>query len=74
MTDPTMQQVAEFIDAARLEQGLSMKRFAELSGLSARTVKVKLAGEQPITSADLHGFARALGLKPGDIITVLDED
>jgi transcriptional regulator with XRE-family HTH domain len=67
MTYPTMQQVAEYIDDARRGQGLSMKKFAELSGLSARTVKVKLAGERPIKTSDLHRFAVALGTTPGQI-------
>jgi hypothetical protein len=48
-----------------------MKRFAELSGLSARTVKVKLSGEGPIKTADLHRFAVALGMTPGQIYSEL---
>ena len=67
MTYPTMQQVAEYIDAARVGQGLSMNRFGELSGLSARTVKVKLSGERPIKTSDLYRFAVALGVTPGQI-------
>jgi transcriptional regulator with XRE-family HTH domain len=73
MTYPTMQQVAEYIDAARQGQGLSMKRFAELSGLSARTVKVKLTGERPIKTSDLYRFAVALGTSPGRIYSQLGQ-
>ena len=72
MTYPTVQQVVEYIDAARAGQGLTVKEFADLSGLSARTVTAKLAAESPMKVSDLYRFAFALGITPGRVYTDLD--
>lgn len=67
MTYPTESEVAAKLDAARQGQGLSIKKLADLAGLSPRQVKAKLAGERPMTTGDLHRFTTALGTTPGKL-------
>lgn len=71
MTYPTMQQVAEYIDAERKGQGLTYAELARRTGLSARAVRARLAGERPIHATDLYKFAAALGTTPGEIYAKL---
>ena len=71
MPYPTERPVVEYIDAARREKGLSINEFARLSGLSARTVAVKLAGDRPLKLSDLYRFAAALGTSPAQIYSDL---
>lgn len=71
MTYPTEEQVAAKLEAARLGQGLSIKKLADLAGISPRQVKAKLAGERPMTTGDLHRFTTALGTTPGQLYTDL---
>jgi transcriptional regulator with XRE-family HTH domain len=73
MTYPTEKEVADFLEAARQGQGFTMKKVAELTGISPRQVKAKLAGERPLTTADLHRFATAFGMTPGQVYTELAE-
>lgn len=67
MTYPTMQQVAEYIDAERKGQGLTYVELANRTGLSARAVKARLTGDRPIRASDLYKFAVALGMTPSEI-------
>lgn len=67
MTYPTMQQVAEFIDAERKGQGLTYKDLADRTGLSSRAVSARLTGDRPIRASDLYKFAVALGMTPSEI-------
>lgn len=71
MTYPTMQQVAEYIDAERRGQGLTYAELARRTGLSARAVRARLTGERPIHATDLYKFAAALGTTPGEIYAKL---
>lgn len=71
MTYPTMQQVAEYIDAERKGQGLTYAELARRTGLSARAVRARLAGDRPIHATDLYKFAAALGTTPGEIYAKL---
>jgi transcriptional regulator with XRE-family HTH domain len=73
MTSPTERQVIEYINDARIGQGLSINAFATLAGLSARTVGAKLTGERPTRVTDLYRFAVALGTTPAQIYTVLED-
>lgn len=67
MTYPTMQEVAGILDAARAGQGMTYVELAARTGLSARTVKAKLAGDRPIRVSELYAFAVALGTLPSEI-------
>lgn len=71
MTFPTMQSVAEYLEAARQGQGVSLAELGRRAGISARQVKAKLTGDSPITTADLAKFATALGTTPTEIYTAL---
>lgn len=71
MTYPTEHEVAAKLDAARQGQGLSIKKLADLTGISPRQVKAKLAGERPMTTGDLYRFTTALGTTPGMLYTDL---
>jgi len=67
MTYPTSQEVADHLESARQGQALTIKKLADLAGISPRQVKAKLAGERPITTGELHRLATALGTTPGRI-------
>lgn len=67
MTYPTENEVADHLESARQGQGLSIKKLADMAGISPRQVKAKLAGERPMTTGDLYRFATALGTTPGRI-------
>jgi transcriptional regulator with XRE-family HTH domain len=67
MTYPTEQEVADHLESARQGQALTIKKLADLAGISPRQVKAKLAGERPITTGELNRFATALGTTPGQI-------
>jgi len=71
MTYPTEKEVADFLEAARQGQGFTYKKVAELTGISPRQVKAKLAGERPLTTADLNRFATAFSTTPGQVYTEL---
>lgn len=69
-SDPE-QMVAGLLENARKGHGLSYKKLSDLTGISPRQVKAKLAGERPMTTADLHSLATALGTTPGQVYTEL---
>lgn len=71
MTYPTMQQVAEHLDSVREGKGFTNKTLAEAVDMTVYSVKAKLAGEQPITTGDLHRLATALGTTPGRVYAEL---
>jgi transcriptional regulator with XRE-family HTH domain len=73
MTYPTEKEVADYFESARQGQGFTMKKLADITGISPRQVKAKLAGERPLTTADLHRFATAFGTTPGQVYTELEE-
>lgn len=64
-------KVADVLETARQGHGLSYKKLSDLTGISPRQVKAKLAGERPMTTADLYSLATALGTTPGQIYTEL---
>lgn len=71
MTYPTELEVASQLEKLRQGQGLTIKKLADLTGISPRQVKAKLAGERPMTTGDLHRFTTALGTTPGKLYTDL---
>ena len=64
-------KVADHLETARKGHGLSYKSLADLTGISPRQVRAKLAGERPMTTADLYSLATALGTTPGQVYTAL---
>lgn len=67
MTYPTELEVASQLEKLRQGQDLTNKQLADLTGISPRQVKAKLAGERPMTTGDLHKFTTALGTTPGKL-------
>jgi len=67
----TEKRVAAHLETARQGHGLSYKKLSDLTGISPRQVRAKLAGERPMTTADLYSLATALGTTPGQIYTAL---
>lgn len=67
MTYPTELEVASQLEKLRQGQDLTIKKLADLTGISPRQVKAKLAGERPMTTGDLHKFTTALGTTPGKL-------
>lgn len=67
MTYPMENEVADRLESARQGQGLSIKKLADMAGISPRQVKAKLAGERPITTGDLRKLTTALGTTPGKL-------
>jgi len=64
-------KVADLLEETRKGHGLSYKTLSDLTGISPRQVRAKLAGERPMTTADLHSLATALGTTPGQVYTAL---
>jgi len=73
MTYPTEKEVADYFESARQGQGFTIKKLADTTGISPRQVKAKLAGERPLTTADLHRLANAFGKTPGQVYSELAE-
>lgn len=71
MTYPNMKQVADHLESVRKGQGFTNKQLAERAGMTAYSIKAKLAGERPITTGDLFTIATALGTTPGQIYSEL---
>jgi transcriptional regulator with XRE-family HTH domain len=67
MTYPTEKDVAAHLESLRQGQALTIKKLADLAGISPRQVKAKLAGERPITTGELNRLATALCTTPSRV-------
>ncbi len=67
--DIDMLKVYENIKKRRLELGYSQQKLAELTGYSSKGAIAHIEkGERDISQSKLEAFAKALGVKPGDLL------
>jgi len=55
----------------RLALGLSQEKFAEKVGLSMRSVSLLETGKQQPTLSTLNNIARALNIKPSELLRLI---
>ena len=56
----------------RLALGLSQEKFAEKVGLSMRSVSLLETGKQQPTLSTLNNIARALNIKPSELLRLIE--
>lgn len=67
--DIDMLKVYENIKKRRLELGYSQQKLAELTGYSSKGAIAHIEkGERDISQSKLEAFAKALGVKPGELL------
>jgi len=62
---------SQVLKQKRLALGLSQEKFAEKVGLSMRSVSLLETGKQQPTLSTLNNIARALNIKPSELLRLI---
>jgi transcriptional regulator with XRE-family HTH domain len=63
---------SQVLKQKRLALGLSQEKFAEKVGLSMRSVSLLETGKQQPTLSTLNNIARALNIKPSELLRLIE--